>query len=431
MGRNVPLTLGAEPTHRVFNAAVIQRPYITVTRSSGGNVNSGSTTTFYLRIYNPNKYNMTGARVRFEVTGSGFSGAVGTVNQGSGTYATGVTITNVSAATTSNWSSISYKEYTCHYKAPSTTTQGTATINAFFESGGTIDGVTGITGASASLSITVNASVQPSAYYYPFRAYDSNGLQINNINFFAGGDIQLCTNNDCVNGVHGDPEYSDVTLSGITNGNEKIFYLCVMTGVSTSYFDEMRIYNVPDAGSADMLEAYAAGLSRASVNTYAALNSAGIVDMYFYYAGTVVGCDSPVKFYSSDGINLMICGGDVATDYAISTITIRVNHPSNNTVSVHVYANDGFDNYLPSLGSSYVPLSNLYSSATDTIIYLVATFSNGTTCDFMGASPQYMFGVDGSVMGGDFFNEAIGDIRWLNGINWTECMEVIEEPVAD
>lgn len=426
----------------LLSKPVLALPYVKIVRASGsGNVNSGATVNMYVRVYNPNGYNMTNAVIRIEVTGTGFSDSVGQISwnsnnsYGSVISKTGITVNLTSAA--NYQSNDTYKQYSFYYKAPSSTTQGTATISGTI-TGSTIDGRTGIKGPSrgnGQIVVNATAPANPQYYYYPFRAYDIDGNQITSSSIVwniatlstkSGGE---CACWDDGGGWCGGACSGTFTFGSVLNGSsDRVYYARVATSVTTTYFDNLSLTEFYDGGT---YEAYNDYIHRTSGSTYAAFSSAGIADLYF---GQEVVEEPFVIYIDTYDNGIKFADGPISPGFSdeVDYITVRLSNGASETFEYS--ASDGF---LPVTNG--LNISGFTSASTTYVTELVLHQSDGQggyeNYDFVGSGGEavctWLLGIPSAFMMGDF--ERASGKQWYDDIVcWGSYEPVYEEaPIED
>ena len=261
---------------------VVCRPYVVLRRNGSGNVNSGTTVTLYADVYNKNPKSFTNLKVALSLSGSGFSGGSGTLST---TTLTGITVGSTASQANINKTTVSFT-----YTAPSSTSQGTATITPqikeFSYNGSSMSNIARYwPGTGSTVSITVNAAA-PATRYLPFyMKCEGVYLTANDFSTYFGDNMYLNVG-PCTDGNH---------MEGVPNtmsdgSGHTIFYFSTTT-FSSITMDKACAMLVSTTGDYEFSsEAHEENYTLPTSATLSAFRSAGIFTLEGYNVAPAVGC---------------------------------------------------------------------------------------------------------------------------------------------
>ena len=286
---------------------ILMRPYVEMTRSGSGNVNSGATVTLTCKVYNRNDgktsasggtYSLQKVKVRLTLSGSGFSGNAGTIAWGGSSSTSYVEATGITISRTTNQSSPSYATVTFTYTAPSTTTQGTVTITPSVTDWyyGSNYGFSSYPGTGNTVQITVNAA-GPVTYYFPFR------ITIDGKSYMTRSEFEAYASD--LSTLYMRLDYKadvDIPYSNwqILSGYNTIWYVSTTQYSVVSALEAYGHSDCDEIAFNDLSETY----NMPTTVSYSAFNSAGINDGWANNSICVaVGCGYDCEIYFDwDGV---------------------------------------------------------------------------------------------------------------------------------
>ena len=315
---------------------ILMRPYIVMTRSGSGNVNSGATVTMTCKVYNRNDgktsasggtYSLQKVKVRLTLSGSGFSGNAGTIAWNGSSSQSYVEATGITISRTTNQNSPSYTTVTFTYTAPSTTTQGTVTITPSVTDWyyGSSYAFTSYPETGNTVQITVNAA-GPVTHYFPFRILSPDGksyLTRSDLEAYAEDlpGLYMYLGNQDAKG-----EWDDsipYTQWNILSGYNTIWY------VSSTIVDTLPAYGAYATSMCDEITfpEFDSEYDMPTTASYSAFNSAGIYDGSFATDICIaIGCEGNEIWLEevNGAVNFKMEGYPCSTADTISHLYIRV-----------------------------------------------------------------------------------------------------------